>query len=356
MKHFTYIDPKHIRFGLKAIKGLGDGPILSIYAGREEKPFDTMLDFLEKTNGDAINKKSLESLTLSGALDRFGERASLIASIPKMTAFHKENVKKAATSQIGLFDFGHADTAHLKFSLETAKPLSFEEKIKGEKVSIGYSVSGHGLDGLKHFIAKRTIGKEHVVAFKKELEERSLVSHEFEEETEGDVIAPTIVITSEKIPEQDDARLDTPEETIEAKKEATKKKREKEKKVRFMGLITSVRPVQTKTGKMMAIAQCDSFDFQFTIVVFPKDYEKLGPTLEVDKIALVEGNFNPSLENAEVSIIAQTIRTISITALRQQAMDMNLFDEKAKVRLHGELTDADIPKSSLEEKRIPPQG
>lgn len=47
-----------------------------------------------------------------------------------MTAFHKENTKKAATSQIGLFDLGHADTAHLKFSLEHAKPMTFEEMIR----------------------------------------------------------------------------------------------------------------------------------------------------------------------------------------------------------------------------------
>lgn len=150
------------------------------------------------------------------------------------------------------------------------------------------------------------------------------------------MVAPTVVSTPEKAPEQDDATIDTPEETVAAKKDVGKKKREKDKKVRFMGLVTAVRQVQTKTGKMMAIASCDSFDFQFTIVVFPKDYEKLGPLLEADKVALVEGNFNPSLENGEISVIAQTVRTISITALRQQAMDMGLFEPKSKVRLHGE--------------------
>lgn len=66
------------------------------------------------------------------------------------------------------------------------------------------------------------------------------------------------------------------------------KKKERDPRVRFIGLVTSVRKVQTKTGKMMAIANCDSFDFRFTIVVFPKDYDTLGNLLEEDKIVLVE--------------------------------------------------------------------
>ena len=71
LKHFTYIDKQNIRFGLKAVKGLGDGPIDMIRTGRQERPYETILDFIKQTNGDVINKKSLEALTLSGAMDRF---------------------------------------------------------------------------------------------------------------------------------------------------------------------------------------------------------------------------------------------------------------------------------------------
>jgi hypothetical protein len=48
--------------------------------------------------------------------------------------------------------------------------MSFEERIKGEKQSIGYSVSGHGLDGLKPFIDKRSIGREFALQFLKDFE------------------------------------------------------------------------------------------------------------------------------------------------------------------------------------------
>lgn len=107
------------------------------------------------------------------------------------------------------------------------------------------------------------------------------------------------------------------------------------KRVRLIGLVTSVRQVQTKTGKMMAIATCDSFDFKFIVLVFSKEYEALSPLLEVDKILLVEGIFRGNEENGEIAVTAQTIRASTITSIRQQANDMNLFDTKALVNLSG---------------------
>ena len=70
-RHFTFIDSKNIRFGLKAIKGLGDGPIESIRNAVSEKPFASIYDFIDRTGGEVINKKSLEALIYAGALDAF---------------------------------------------------------------------------------------------------------------------------------------------------------------------------------------------------------------------------------------------------------------------------------------------
>lgn len=113
------------------------------------------------------------------------------------------------------------------------------------------------------------------------------------------------------------------------------------KRVRLIGLTTSVRQVQTKTGKMMAIATCDSFDFKFTILVFSKEYEALSPLLEEDRILLVEGIFRGNEENGEISVTAQTIRASTITSIRQQAKDMNLFNPKLFVNLSGYTEETD---------------
>lgn len=338
MKHFTFIDNGHIRFGLKAIKGLGDGPIESIQSGRKTEPYKEVLDFITRTNGDVINKKSLEALILSGALDRFGERASLMASIPKMIAYAKENSDKASSSQIGLFDLDHGhDSFHaLKFSLERTPPMDFENKIKGEKASIGYSISGHGLDGLKPFIDKRTIGKEHVTAFLKKMAEQEEMALEDEDGNvlEVEKTAPKENVATEAVAEADE-------------KTDKKKEREKQIRVRFVGLVTSVRKVQTKTGKLMAVANCDSTDFRFSIVVFPKDYELLGHLLVEDTILLAEGILKCNEENSEISVIANSLKSNSISAIRSQAQEMGLFDP----RFHVSYYRSDSDEESTEQKQ-----
>ena len=69
-RHFTYIDKDRIRFGLKAIKGVGDGPIDTILRGREEGgPYVSLEDFVKRTGSDVINKKTLDALIKSGAMD-----------------------------------------------------------------------------------------------------------------------------------------------------------------------------------------------------------------------------------------------------------------------------------------------
>jgi hypothetical protein len=65
-------------------------------------------------------------------MDSFGERKSLLLSIPKMIAYLKEHEKKTETAQIGLFDFSDGDTPHASahFDLEKTVPMTFEERIK----------------------------------------------------------------------------------------------------------------------------------------------------------------------------------------------------------------------------------
>lgn len=89
----------------------------------------------------------------------------------------------------------------------------------------------------------------------------------------------------------------------------------------------------------MAIASCDSFDFRFSIVIFPKDYDTLSPFLEEDKVVMVEGSFKGSLENEEISVVANSLRTNTITAVREQAVEMGLFDANQKVSFYESRSD-----------------
>ena len=103
-----------------------------------------------------INKKSLESLIYAGALDAFGDRSSLLASTINMTVYLKEIQTKKDTSQTGLFDMGVEGISASHFDLTKASPMSFEDRMKGEKAMIGYPVSGHPLDGMEEYIRSKS--------------------------------------------------------------------------------------------------------------------------------------------------------------------------------------------------------
>lgn len=204
---------------------------------------------------------------------------------------------------------------------------------------IGYSVSGHGLDGLKRYIQKRTQGYEHVVAFKKAVAERDAASElAYMEGTnaEGEVLPSENPTEAEGGSSYGSTSSDTPPTDNAPANAGTgkpdeKKKREKEVRVRFIGLMTEVRKAQTKTGKMMVIANCDSFDFKFSFLVFPKDYDKYADMVEAGKIVLVEGPLKMNLEANELTVSIMNLRTTTITTIRQQAKEMGLFNANEKV-------------------------
>lgn len=333
-KHFTFIDQKNIRFGLKAIKGLGDGPINIIRAAVKEKKFTSIQDFIERTGGAVINKKSLESLIYSGALDAFGERNSLLKSIPKMTEYLKEIDKKNQTSQIGLFDLDNTTT--LSFELEKVEPLTFEEKMKGEKGMIGYPVSGHPLEGLEDFILERSKNVALVTQWLEKLQNPD------ENNTENTDENPKI--GEESIPENLEKSKKTPEKS--------KKKAKKEENATLIGLVTETRHIPTKTGGNMIIAKVESAGFDFIVAVFPRDYALYKEKIIEDTIIIVEGKLRFDEERGEVSISPATpfyksgeknitsnsIRPFSITQFHQFAFGAGAKKDNSQPKNSCEIT------------------
>ncbi|MDD2693908.1 MAG: DNA polymerase III subunit alpha [Candidatus Gracilibacteria bacterium] len=304
-RHFTFIDATHIRFGLQAIKGLGEGPIETIRAAVREKKFTSIYDFIERTGGDVINKKSLESLILSGALDAFGDRARLMASITKMSAYQKEIEAKKQTSQMGLFDMGAQDGGTVvHFELEKAEPMTFEARMKGEKSIIGYPVSGHPLDGIEEFVKAKS-KNIHLIydwieskANGVEVEGGEIVDIEVAPEVktpseEGEIPSPTPDDSDiPPVPESD--------EIIEAP--VVEKAKEENVFATLIGLVHDVRKMQTKSGGMMLMATVESVGFDFKLVIFPRDYETYENKVVEDMIVVVDGRLRFDTERDEVSI------------------------------------------------------
>lgn len=308
MKHFTFIDEKTIRFWLKAIKGIWDGPIDKIISSRKEKNYENIEDFIERTGKEVINKKSLEALILSWAMDEIWDRAQMFASIEDMIKYVKRDEKKKETQQIGLFDLGwDAWDFHDGLSLkENVKKMRFEEKLLGEKQMIWFPVSGHPLDWLKRYCEKRSINTKKL-------------------------------------------KLDF--ETLEAKhSEDDKEKNDKRENCQSVGIITDLRKVITKAWKTMVFLKCESFDYDFEVVIFPKDVEKYIAQLQEDKIIIVSGNLSINFEYKRKSIQARDIKLASISQVRDQARDLDLFDTSRSRASKASLEQEESFEQELEEK------
>lgn len=130
-----------IRFGLFAIKKVGDGIAKSIPAERTAKPYTSLYDFIER-HSDA-NKDVFENLAASGALDSFGyTRHTLIEDIGSMVAAIKKANKSKDENQLTLFDFG-LETDKGVYDLPELPELEYLELCRKEKESTGMYVTKH---------------------------------------------------------------------------------------------------------------------------------------------------------------------------------------------------------------------
>ena len=136
--------PNRIRFGLSAIKNVGEHICEVVYAERKEHgAYKSLEDFLARIQDKDLNKKSVESLVQAGALDSFGhDRGVLLANIDAILYFSKQAKDKSLTHQHSLF----AGTSIALESIVTMKPAAaatLEQKLAWEKNLLGLYVSSH---------------------------------------------------------------------------------------------------------------------------------------------------------------------------------------------------------------------
>ena len=144
-----------IRFGLAAIKGVGEGAVSAILAEREANgPYKSVYDFVERVNFSACNKKCVENLALAGAFDSFGvRREQFLAAttsgsswLDDLIRYGQQFQRDKATATASLFDdVAEIDVAH------PAPPVAYAqwsdlERLDRERDLIGVYTSGHPLD------------------------------------------------------------------------------------------------------------------------------------------------------------------------------------------------------------------
>jgi DNA polymerase III subunit alpha len=159
---FTVLPGNQIRFGLGAIKGVGQLAIDSILEARKEGgPFQDLFDLCSRANTRTANKRVLEAFVKAGALDSFKiHRASLFKAIDDALSMGSDAQKTRDSNQNSFADLFGDDTADAfesrKVTYPDEKPWERLQELKYEKETIGIFVTGHPLDGFKRELNRYT--------------------------------------------------------------------------------------------------------------------------------------------------------------------------------------------------------
>ena len=165
-----------IRFGLAAIKGVGEMAVKAIVRERNENGnFKSVWNFIERIDQKLISKKTIENLALSGALDNFKNvhRAQYLHSAGNMTGIDRllkyavKHKSEKISAQIGLFSGSKkgADSSNDMINLPYCDPWSNDEKLKYEKETIGFYISGHPLSPYKDILKRSCVSTQNISNF-----------------------------------------------------------------------------------------------------------------------------------------------------------------------------------------------
>lgn len=139
-----------IRFGLLAVKGLGENIVNEIIEERKRSgKYKDFEDFLSRVKSKDLNKRSLEAMARAGVLDSLAERNSILVNMDKILAFVQELNKEQNVNQNSLFDLSPQIDISSKLKLESVDPLDKKQKLTWEKEYLGLYVSEHPLSDIQ---------------------------------------------------------------------------------------------------------------------------------------------------------------------------------------------------------------
>lgn len=134
-----------IRFGLAAVRGVGEGAVEVIVAARRQQPFSDVQDFLARVDPRRINRRVVEALIRCGAFDCFGHtRNALATHLDMLMAAANSRREEMESGQMGLFDMDPKSAQPVGPPAESEWPLP--ELLAAEREATGYYLSGHPMD------------------------------------------------------------------------------------------------------------------------------------------------------------------------------------------------------------------
>jgi DNA polymerase-3 subunit alpha len=143
---FTPVSESQIRFGLGAVRGLGEGAVRSILEARKSGPFTSLFDLIDRTDLRALGKRALEALVQAGACDSFGHRAQLMAGLDLMMREAQLRLEEAESGQASLFETPDVMVLREAPHLPDVPHWTEADRLAKEKEILGFFISGHPLE------------------------------------------------------------------------------------------------------------------------------------------------------------------------------------------------------------------
>ncbi|AXA84371.1 DNA polymerase III subunit alpha [Lysobacter oculi] len=145
---FEAVDPKTLRYGLGAVKGVGRGACEAIVDARErEGAFTDLLDFCKRVESNKLNRRTLEALIHAGALDALGNnRPSLLLQLPEALKACEQLAREREAGQVSLFGAVESAAPALHIELPQTHDWPLAEKLRHERETLGFYLSGHPMD------------------------------------------------------------------------------------------------------------------------------------------------------------------------------------------------------------------
>ena len=258
---FTVADDKTIRYGMGAIKGVGEAALEGIVEERRNgEEYSSLYDFCRRVDMKKINRRVMDGLVKSGAFDELGgHRASLEASLIKATHIAEQYRRDRDSGQNDMFGVIVVDQATVENEpLVEALEWSKEQLLLAEKETLGLYLSGHPIDRyvkeLALFIPKRI------------------------------------------------SQLDAPE---------AKGYKRNEIPVITAGLIVAIRTMKSKNGGRMAFVTLDDRTARLEVRVFADVYEQYQSVLQPDKLVVIQGKIGQDNFTGGLAVTAEVVYDVA---------------------------------------------
>jgi DNA polymerase-3 subunit alpha len=248
-----------IRFGLNAVKGVGELACRTIIRAREEGgPFESLWDFTERVEPSVVNKRALESLVKCGALP--GSRQGMLLVLEQALAYGQKQQADRLAGQASIFDglFGETDTPSEKHH-PPISPAEFEKPdlLRMEKETLGLYVSEHPLSSLRTEMRAKT---DATIA-------------ELERRRDGE----SVVVG---------------------------------------GIVGAVKQMTTKRGEPMVFMRLDDVTGGIDCVVFNSTYAAAAELCVADRILIVKGRVDH--KEGETKLVAQEVAAFESVAAKRE--------------------------------------